>query len=62
MRALIFLMSGSAYDNDGWQDLFVAKVDQEKFSLYRNLKDETFADVAQPQFIAQAGVFSADGV
>ena len=39
---------------DGWQDLFVANIDQEKFSLYRNLKDETFADVAQAQSIAQA--------
>lgn len=42
------------FDNDGWQDLFVANIDQEKFSLYRNLKDETFADVAQAQSIAQA--------
>ena len=42
------------YDNDGWQDLFVANVDQEKFSLYRNLKNETFSDVAQLQSIAQA--------
>jgi ASPIC and UnbV./FG-GAP repeat. len=42
------------YDNDGWQDLFVANVDQEKFSLYRNIKDERFIDVAQPQSIAQA--------
>jgi enediyne biosynthesis protein E4 len=41
-------------DNDGWQDLFVANVDQEKFSLYRNLKNETFVDVAQSQSIAQA--------
>jgi enediyne biosynthesis protein E4 len=42
------------FDNDGWQDLFVANIDQEKFSLYRNLRDETFADVAQAQSIAQA--------
>jgi hypothetical protein len=42
------------YDNDGWQDLFVANVDQEKFSLYRNIRDERFVDVAQPQSIAQA--------
>ncbi|PYT96676.1 MAG: CRTAC1 family protein [Acidobacteria bacterium] len=41
------------FDNDGWQDLFVANIDQEKFSLYRNLKNETFADVAQVQSIAQ---------
>jgi len=42
------------FDNDGWQDLFVANVDQEKFSLYRNLKNGTFDDVAQVQSIAQA--------
>jgi hypothetical protein len=24
------------YDNDGWQDLFVANIDQELFSLYQN--------------------------
>src|SRR5438876_186607 len=27
-------------DNNGWQDLFVANVDQEMFSLYRNNKNE----------------------
>jgi hypothetical protein len=34
------------YDGDGWQDLFVANIDQELFSLYRNQKDNTFADEA----------------
>ena len=24
------------YDQDGWQDLFVANIDKEKYSLYRN--------------------------
>ena len=38
----------------GYQDLFVANVDQEMFSLYRNQKDETFRDVAQPNGIARA--------
>ena len=33
------------FDGDGWQDLFVANVDQEMFSLYKNNKDETFNDV-----------------
>ena len=33
--------------NRGYQDLFVANVDQEKFSLYQNQKNETFRDVAQ---------------
>ncbi len=32
------------YDQDGWLDLFVANVDHESFSLYRNLKDESFTD------------------
>ena len=32
------------YDGDGWQDLFVANIDQELFSLYRNQKDLTFTD------------------
>ena len=33
-------------NNRGWQDLFVANVDQEMFSLYHNNKDETFDDVS----------------
>lgn len=41
-------------DNDGWQDLFVANVDQEMFSVYRNNKDETFRDTAHVQGVAQA--------
>ena len=40
------------FDGDGWQDLFVANIDQELFSLYRNEKDLTFSD--QPGDIAQA--------
>jgi hypothetical protein len=34
------------YDQDGWTDLFVANVDQEMYSLYRNNKNETFSDAA----------------
>lgn len=41
-------------DGDGWQDLFVANVDQEMFSLYRNNGDESFRDVAHPNGIAEA--------
>jgi hypothetical protein len=41
-------------NNDGWQDLFVANVDQEMFSVYRNNKDESFQDVAHIQSVAQA--------
>ncbi len=40
--------------NRGWQDLFVANVDQEMFSVYRNNKDETFEDIAAVQGVAQA--------
>lgn len=42
------------FDGDGWQDLFVANVDQEMFSLYRNQKNETFQDVAHAQTVAQS--------
>jgi hypothetical protein len=38
----------------GYQDLFVANVDQEMFSLYRNQKNETFRDVAHANGVAQA--------
>jgi hypothetical protein len=47
-------VDASDLDNTGWQDLFVANVDQEMFSLYRNNKDETFADVAHVHGVAQA--------
>ena len=40
--------------NRGWQDLFVANVDQEMFSVYRNNKDESFEDVAVVMGVAQA--------
>ena len=42
------------FDGDGWQDLFVANVDQEMFSLYKNMKHETFRDVAFQNQVAQA--------
>ena len=38
----------------GYQDLFVANVDQEMFSLYRNQKNESFRDVAPANGVAQA--------
>src|ERR1700761_31678 len=47
-------VDASDVDGDGWQDLFVANVDQEKFSLYLNNKDETFRDAAQVNGVAQA--------
>jgi len=42
------------FDGDGWQDLFVANVDREMFSLYKNNRNESFQDVAHAQSIAQA--------
>ena len=42
------------FDQDGRQDLFVANVDQEMFSLYRNDGNEFFSDVAATHGIAQA--------
>ncbi len=41
-------------NGDGRQDLFVANVDQELFSLYRNDGNEAFTDVANPNGVAQA--------
>jgi enediyne biosynthesis protein E4 len=41
-------------DGDGWQDLFVANVDQEMFALYRNNRDESFQDTANLHGIGQA--------
>jgi enediyne biosynthesis protein E4 len=38
----------------GYQDLFVANVDQEMFSLYSNLKNETFRNVAHLNGVAQS--------
>ena len=42
------------FDADGWQDLFVANVDQEMFSLYRNNQDESFTDVAHSNSVSEA--------
>lgn len=42
------------FDGDGWQDLFVANIDHQMFSLYRNHQDETFRDVAFPTGIGPA--------
>jgi enediyne biosynthesis protein E4 len=42
------------FNSDGKQDLFVANVDQEMFSLYRNDGNEVFSDVAAANGVAQA--------
>ena len=41
-------------DQDGWMDLFVANIDHEMYSLYRNNHDETFDDLALSTGIGQA--------
>ncbi len=41
-------------NNDGWQDLFVANLDQEMYSLYQNTGRESFRDLALIHGIAQA--------
>lgn len=42
------------FDEDGLMDLFVANIDEEFFSLYRNNGDGTFDDVAIPAGIGMA--------
>ncbi len=42
------------FDQDGKMDLFVANIDQEIFSLYRNTGDGTFEDLAMPRGIGMA--------
>jgi hypothetical protein len=42
------------YDGDGWMDLFVANVDHEKYSLYRNQHNLTFDDQAMRNGIGQS--------
>jgi hypothetical protein len=42
------------FNGDGRQDLFVANVDQEMFSLYQNDGNEFFSDVAGPHGVARA--------
>jgi hypothetical protein len=40
-------------NDDGWQDLFVANVDHERYSVYLNNKNETFTDAAYDDGVAQ---------
>lgn len=47
-------VDASDYNNDGWQDLFVANFNRERFSIYRNRGDNTFSDDAGPTGIGTA--------
>jgi len=40
-------------DGDGWQDLFVANVDHEMYSVYMNNKDESFHDASEKLVVEQ---------
>ena len=42
------------YNEDGWMDIFLADIDQEIFSLYRNNHDGTFEDVSMDAGIGMA--------
>jgi hypothetical protein len=42
------------FDGDGWQDLFVANIDHELFSLYQNAGGSVFSDVAGAHGLAEA--------
>jgi len=42
------------FDQDGWMDLFVANIDHEMYSLYKNNHDETFDDIALQAGIGRA--------
>jgi hypothetical protein len=41
-------------NNDGFEDLFVANVDHEMFSVYENARNESFRDAAHVHTVAQA--------
>jgi enediyne biosynthesis protein E4 len=45
------------FNQDGWQDLFVANLDRESFAIYQNNHDGTFDDLAVPTGIAKATKF-----
>jgi hypothetical protein len=45
------------FDQDGWMDLFVANVDREFYSLYKNNHDESFDDQARLAGIAESTRF-----
>ncbi len=50
-------LDSADFDNDGWMGLFVANLDREMFSIYKNNHDETFDDLALPTGIGKATKF-----
>jgi hypothetical protein len=50
-------LDSADYNQDGWMDLFVANVDQEMYSIYRNNGDETFDDQALSTGIGSATLY-----
>ena len=42
------------WDGDGWQDVAIGNIDHEIFALYRNRRDESFVDEAEPNGLAAA--------
>ena len=47
-------LDSADFNQDGWMDLFVANIDHEMYSLYKNNGDETFDDQAGTSGIASA--------
>jgi hypothetical protein len=47
-------LDSADFNQDGWADLFVANIDHEMYSLYRNNRDETFDDEALSTGVAKA--------
>jgi hypothetical protein len=47
-------VDASDVNEDGWAELFVANIDQQTFTLYRNDKDELFADISPQTGISKA--------
>ena len=47
-------LDSADFNEDGWMDLFVANIDREMFSIYKNNRDGTFDDIAVPTGIGKA--------
>jgi enediyne biosynthesis protein E4 len=47
-------LDSADFDEDGWMDLFVANIDGEMFTIYKNNHDGTFDDISIPTGIGKA--------